>query len=85
MKTGFVLALSLPGAAIAQSRGRLAFRKGMPNHSIHPGNSFMLILPVKRKRPMLASNPPRNTDRWELLANGRVSLGALRNPADITS
>jgi hypothetical protein len=29
----------------------------MVNHSIRCGNSFMLIMPVKGRRAMLASNP----------------------------
>jgi len=40
----------------------------MLNHSIRPGNSFILILPVKRRRAMLASTPPRNS-RPELIAD----------------
>jgi hypothetical protein len=40
----------------------------MLNHSIRPSNSFILILPVKRKRALLASNPPRNS-RPELIAD----------------
>ena len=40
----------------------------MLNHSVRHIHSFMLILSVKRKRAMLASNPPRNS-RPELIAD----------------
>jgi hypothetical protein len=36
--------------------------------SIRYGNSFNLMVPVKRRRAMLASNPPRNS-RPELIAD----------------
>jgi hypothetical protein len=50
----------------------------MVNDFNRSGNRFMLMVPVKRRRAMLASNPLRNS-RPELIADdgtGRVSSGA---------
>ena len=40
----------------------------MVNHSLRSGNGFKLMMPVKRRRAMLASNPSRNS-RPELIAD----------------
>jgi hypothetical protein len=40
----------------------------MVNHSLRNGNRFTLIMSVKRRWAMLASNPSRNS-RPELIAN----------------